>query len=444
MTLNKLLVVLSLIAYPIFAQTPLSARDAVFKALENNFQVQISEKQLEIAEKNNTWGGAGAFPSVTLTVGNNNVVQDNTNNPLTFTPGIIMSNSISPTLGANWNIFTGFAVRISKTRLEQLEEQSANNAFAVIESTTQDVLKAYYTAQLQKEQLNLFNEMAGQSRELKQYYELREKYSTANSLEIMQFRNQYLSDSMNVLLQEISLDNAMRNLKLLMNDTSEVVYELIDPIDIELRLIDKNEMQQALLENNTNLKNQLINMELQRSNTNFQRSFLYPTLSLQAGTNPSWSWIRLLKDDPSIPFNEISTSNILYYGNFNLRYSIYDNWKNKRAVEVARIQEEISTLNYEQNKQSLSNALDNLIELYEMRTQLLSVSTENVNYAEKAFDIARSRYDLGTLNSIDLANFQMNYRNAVLRHYENVFNRLDTYLELYRLSGKIALDYTQE
>jgi outer membrane protein TolC len=260
----------------------------------------------------------------------------------------------------------------------------------------------------------------------------------------MQFRNQYLSDSMNVLLQEISLDNALRNLKLLMNDTSEVVYELIDPIDIELRLIDKNEMQQALLENNTNLKNQLINMELQRSNTNFQRSFLYPTLSLQAGTNPSWSWIRLLKDDPSIPFNEISTSNILYYGNFNLRYSIYDNWKNKRAVEVARIQEEISTLNYEQNKQSLSNALDNLIELYEMRTQLLSVSTENVSYAEKAFDIARSRYDLGTLNSIDLANFQMNYRNAVLRHYENVFNRLDTYLELYRLSGKIALDYTRE
>lgn len=437
----KLLLIFGMLPVLGIAQTPLSARQAVFKALENNYQVQISQKQLEIAQTNNSRGAAGAFPSVTLMFGNNNMIQDNTNNPLTFTPGIIMSQSLSPNLGANWNIFTGFAVQISKTRLEQLEAQSANNAFAIMEGTIQDVLKAYYTAQLQKEQLGLLREIAGQSRKLKNYYELREKYSTSSSLESMQFRNQYLNDSMNVLLQNISFENAMRNLKMIMNDTTEVEYVLTDPLDITLGVIDRNELERALLENNSNLKNQLINIELQQTATNFQRSFLYPTLNLQLGVNPSWSWIRNLKDDPNAPFNEISTNNILYYGNLSLRYTLYDNWKNKRALEVARIQEEIAAISYEDSKQTLSNALNNLVDLYEARTSLLAVSTENINYAQKAYEIAQNRYELGTINSVDLSNFQMNYRNAVLRHFENVFNRLDTYLELYRISGKIALDY---
>ncbi len=443
MTLNKYFFLICLFALQANAQTTLSAKDAVFKALENNYQVQIADKQLSVAQTNNSWGGAGAFPSVTLTVGNNNVIQDNTNNPLTFTPGIIMNQSLAPTLAVNWNIFSGFSVYISKHRLEQLEEQSANNAMAVLESTVQDVLKAYYTVQVQKEQLDLLQTISGQSREMYTYYKLKEKYSTSTSLESMQFRNQYLTDSMNYLMQEISYDNAVRNLKLLMNDTLEVDYSLTDPLEIELGMIDRAVMHSELMEGNSNLKNQLINIQLQQTNTSLQKSFLYPTLAVQLGTNPSWAWIQSLKDNPNSPFNSIHTNNLTYYGNLSLRYTIYDNWKNKRAVEVSKIQEEISNLTFEESKRTLDNTLDNLIDLYEARTNMLSVSQENMEYAKKAYDLARTRYELGTINSLDLATFQTNYRNAMITHYQNLFNRLDTYLEIYRMTGKIGLEYQQ-
>ncbi|MFZ9027536.1 MAG: TolC family protein [Crocinitomicaceae bacterium] len=422
------------------AQSDLSAKEAVVIALENNYQVQIAELQQLINEKNNSWSEAGMFPTVSLSVGNNNTIQDNTNNPFTFTPGIILSQSLNPSLNANWNIFSGFAVRISKTRLEQLEEQSSNNAMAVIETTIQDVLKAYYTAKLQEERKELFRTVMELSQEKFKYYQLKEQYSGTTSLESLQFRNQYLTDSTNYLLQEISYKNSLRNLFILMNDSTrlDIDVNLTDQLELAIKEVDLASAKDEMLTNNKNLKNQYINLELQKTGTNLRRSFLYPTLSFQAGVNPGWNWIREIKDD----LFEAETNSLAYYGNLNLRYTIFDNFKNSRAVQVAKIQEEIAQLNVESMEQTLSSTLENLIELYTVREDLVNISSENVEYAKRALELAQRRFDLGTINSIDLASFQNSYENTMIQHLENLYNKLDTYLEIYKLTGKIGLDYT--
>lgn len=432
----------TLVSFTSFGQKELSASQAVFDALENNFQIIIAEKQQEISEKNNKWSEAGLFPTVTLSVANNNTIQDNTGNPFTFTPGIILNQSINPSLSANWNIFSGFAVKISKQRLEQLEAQSKNNATAIIETTIQDVLKGYYSAQLQNDRLELFQSVLSLSRDRFEYYELKEKYSGSSSLELLQFKNQYLTDSTNFLMQEISYKNAIRNLALLMNDTSNVEqgYILTDKIDVALTDVNFEDAKEELFSNNQNLKNQYINLELQKTNTSFQRSFLYPTLTFSAGVNPGWSKIREIKDNQL----ELETNSLMYYGNFNLRYTLFNNWKNKRAVEVSKIQEEIASLNIENMKQSLSSTLSNLIAIYNVRIQLVSISQENLLYAQKAFDLAEKRFKLGTLNSIELAGFQNNYQNTMIQHYENLYNKLDAFLEIYKMTGKIGLEYANQ
>ena len=420
-------------------QKKLTASEAVFIALENNYQILISQKQHEINVRNNSWSEAGLFPTVTLNVAQNNTIQDNTNNPFTFTPGIILNQSINPSLMLDWNIFSGFQVRMSKMRLQQLEEQTANNAISVIESTIQDVLKAYYTAQLQNERKKLFSDIMVLSRNRYKYYELKEKYSTSSSLESLQFRNQYLTDSTNYLMQTISYDNAIRNLKLLMNqpEADAVEYELSDKIDVLLADIDYAKSREDMIANNQNLKNQYISLELQKTNTSFRRSFLYPTLSFQAGVQPGWSKVREIKDNAF----EAETSSLSYYGNLNLRYTIFNNWKNKRAVEVSKIQEEISELNVRSMEETLSNTLQNLIDLYQLRLDLVNISQENLVYAEKAFELAQKKFDLGSLNSIDLTSFQNTYQNTMIQHYENLFNKIDTYLEIYKMTGKISLEY---
>jgi len=424
------------------AQQNLSAEDAVKLALQNNFDVQIANLQQGISEKNNTWSEAGAFPTVELIVAQNNSIQDNRNNPFTFVPGVVLSQNIAPTVNVNWTIFSGFAVRMSKVRLEQLEEQSSNNALAVMETTIQDVLKAYYSAQLQKERVNLFRDVYNISKERVAYYELKEEYSSSNSLELMQFRNQMLTDSSNLILQELSYTNAVRNLLLLMNDTINAPNDLnlTDALDKGTITIDKNNALESMLSNNKNLKNQYISLELQQTATDLQRSFLYPTLNFQLGTNPSWNHIREIQNNL---FDE-RTENLVYYGNFSLRYSLFNNWKNKRAVEVSKIQEDIASLSIESMETTLTNTLENLLELYEVRTELVAISEQNLEYAQKTFELAEDRFKVGTINSIDLATIQSNYRNSLLQHYENIYNRMETYLEIYRLTGQIGLDYQSE
>lgn len=423
-----------------FGQQTLSAKDAVLRGLENNFNLQIAKSQEEIAERNNRWSEAGLFPTVTFSATFSNGIQDNTNNPFTFTPGIILSQGLNPSLSANWNLFSGMAVLISKERLEQLEAQSKGNTVAVMENTVQDILKAYYTAVLQKKRLNLYNELITTSRKRVKYYELKEKYAQSSSLEMLQFKNQYLTDSTNALIQEVSYQNALRNLEILMNvpqDENRKLknYVLTDSLNVQLLDLDLNQAKTELLSNNQNIKNQYIALELQKSAVDYQRSFLYPTLSLQGAVTPSFNSFRDIQN----PNFELQTQVLTYSGNLNLRYTIFNNWKTKRAVEVAKIQEEIAYLNTKSMEVSLTANLENLVDLYRSRMQLVSISEENLVYATKIWELAQKRFELGAINSIELSSIQNTYQNTLIQHFENLFNRFDTYIELIKITGKFGL-----
>ena len=177
-----------------------------------------------------------------------------------------------------------------------------------------------------------------------------------------------------------------------------------------------------------------------QTNTELQKSFLYPTLSFQLGANPSWNRFEEIQDN----LLSAQTQNLVYYGNFSLRYSLFNNWKNKRAVEVSKIQEKIAEIGTKSMEITLTNTLKNLIELYEVRNQLMEISNQNLEYAKKSFELAEDRFSRGTINSIDLATIQTNYRNTLIQHYENIYNRMDTYLEIYRMTGQLTLDYKSE
>lgn len=422
----------------------LSAKDAVLIALKNNYDIQVSNAQIDIAQKNNTWSEAGLYPTVGLNVGYNNTIQDNSNNPFTFTPGVILSRSLVPNLSFNQNLFSGFAVKISKQRLEKLEEQSKGNAMLVIESTILDVLKAYYSARVQYDRLNVLSKIKLDALNRYKYYKTKNKYANSSSLEELQFKNQYYSDSTNVLVQEYSFKNAMRNLQLLMNnreiDENIDTPLLTDDLEFKFPIINFSEVLNDLKTNNQELKNQVLGIEIQQINTSFQKSFLYPTLSLQGGFTPSKSWFR----DLNGTFDPVETTVLNYNGSVNLRYTIFNNWKNKRAVEVSKMQESIAQINYKKMEKMVSSSLATLIDSYKGNAKLVDLSIANIEYVKKTYEMAEKRFNSGTLSSIDLILFETTYQNQMLQHYEFLFNKINTFLEIYRMTGKLRLDYINQ
>jgi outer membrane protein TolC len=432
-----------MLAFASIGQNKLSAEGAVMIALENNFQMQIASKQIEIAEKNNKWSEAGLFPTVDLSATMGNSIIDNTNNPFTFTPGILASRQINPSINANWNLFAGLGVKMSKQRLEQLENQSRGNAMVIIENTASDVLKAYYTVLVQQTRLEVLNEVFSLSKKQVAYEEIKQDYGQTNSLALMQLKNQLFTDSINIIQQRINYENASRNLLLLMNvDTEDIINNrfpvLTDSLTKLLTPFNQEELLQEMRANNQNLKNQFINQELQKTGTQIQRSFLYPVVSVQLGAAPSYGSFRSIGGTTNL---SAETQQVTYFGNISVRYNLFNNWKNQRAVTVSKIQEEIAAMNIQDLEKQLTNNTVNLYNIWEVRNQLVNLSQQNMDYAQRAFEIGKSRYELGSINSIELTTLQNSYLNAAMNYYDNLYQRIDVYLELYKLSGRLQLDY---
>lgn len=444
--MDKLLryIIISLLCFPVCAsaQELLSAEGAVMYGLENNYQMQIARLQDGIAERNNKWSEAGLFPTVELSAALGNSIIDNTNNPFTFTPGLIATRSLAPAATANWNLFSGFRVLISKQRLDLLQEQSKENGLLLLENTAHDILRAYYNVLLQKERRKVFQELYNFSQRQFDYEEAKAEFGSSNKLAIYQLKNQLLSDSINVIQQKISEKNAYRNLLLLMNVDMEDLEndafpELVDSLAIPLSPLTQDELMDQMLNNNQTIKNQAINLALQKKNTQLQRSFLYPTLGVQFGVQPNFGNFRSLSDSNI----DASTQQITYFGNVNLRYNLYNNWKDKRAVEVSKVQEEIAEFNLKETEKQLVVNLKNLIETYEIRNNLVSLAQQNAAYAELAYSIGRERYELGQINSIELAQLQNAYMNAKMEYFDTLFQRIDVYLEIVKATGKLQLSY---
>lgn len=438
-----LLIIGVLIALTVEGQERLTAKEAVFRALENNYQMKIAEKREDIATKNDTWSEAGLFPTVELSAAFGNSIIDNTNNPFTFTPGLIANRSISPGLTANWNLFSGFGIYASKKRLELLKEQSKQNELLILENTAIDVLKAYYGAILEIARLDVFKKLYNQSQKQLNLEEKRADYGGANKLSVYQLNNQVFSDSINVIQQKISSKNALRNLILLMNVPMEELEndnfpELVDSLAIPLDPIEKDGITERVLENNQNLKNQIINLELQEKNTKLQQSFLYPTVGVQLGAQPNFGQFNSLSDSNL----EARTQQITYFGNVNVRFNLFNNWKDKRAVEVSRIQEDIESYNVQEMEKQLVTTVKNLLETYNVRNNLVNLSEQNVEYAKLAYEIGLERYEMGQINSIELSQLQTSLMNAQLEYLNNLYQRIDIYLEIIKTTGKLQLNYT--
>lgn len=419
------------------AQEPLSLGNAIELTLANNYQIRIADQNTSIAKMQNTWGQAGLYPTITLGLTNTNALQDNTNNPATFFPGKIFNTNLSASVDANWTIFSGFRVKSTKKQLVKLEEQSQGNAMLIVENTVQSVILGYYNALTQKRKLEIWKDLLAYSNERIKYFETKQEIGITNTMEVLQLKNQLFNDSTNFLLQKMQYKNAIRNLNLTMGQPIETNYRLTDSLEIVVPAeMNVDTLRQQMLSNNTNIQNQLINIELQDINTQLARSALYPTVSLSAGASPSIGQINVL---PNV--QEIQSQQLQYFGNINIRYTLFNNYQNKRGVEVAKVREKIQRLNGEELALQLNNELHINYEMFEQQVWVEQISRQNLEYAQQVYEVGKDRYKLGSINYFDLNDLQQTYRNTMMLHYDNLYNLIASYIEILRLTGGIMQEF---
>lgn len=419
------------------AQEDLSLAQAIEKALANNYQIRLIKANYEISQTQNTWGMAGFVPTFSFNVNNNNNLSDNTNNPASFFPGVVLSDNLNASIDMSWTVFSGFGIRISKERFDQLEEQTKGNAIVVIETTIYDIIIAYYTAVTQERKLDILAEMLQFSKSKMDYWQLKADMGIEPSIDLLQYKTQVLADSSNFLLQQLSFKNAKRNLNLEMGEDFETNYTLTDKIEFDVPSATWGELYDYMIANNQNLKNQYINVELQRLNTESKQSAYYPVVTLNVGATPSVGRIELFGDQGF----STSTSSTNYYGNVALRYTLFNGYTRARNVEIAKIQEEIAMMQADELILNLSHNLRAVFELYQTQSKVEDMSLERVKYSKMLWEMGTEKYNMGTLNVFALNDIKVSYEQAVMTYYDRLFDLVKTHFDLMRLTGTITQQF---
>ncbi len=410
------------------AQQPLSLAGAIGQALENNYDIQVVQQKQQIAEINNSWGSAGRYPYISMSLGSDNSANENKNEDFT-------RNTLSAGLNLNWTLFDGFSVRISKQRFEQLEQLSKQNTAIMVEGTIQSVILAYYSVLLQKERLDVFKEVMELSQDRFAREEQKKEFGTSVTYDVLQAQNSFLADKSAYLSQEVAYKNALRDLNFLMAVEGNPSYELTEkfeaiPVDYTIA-----GLQAQLFENNKSLQNQYINQRLLENAVAAAKSNFSPSLNFSGGTS-------LSRAHTKFEINGGDWANSAnFYGNFTLSMNLYSGGNRKSAVQIAKIEEQVGFTEIDQMKHELTNSLANLYEFYLVRKELLNVANENLEAAKLNLQISQEKFEAGAINSFNFRDVQNIYLNAAQNKLVAIYNFIDTHTALLRTVGTIIQEY---
>jgi outer membrane protein TolC len=434
------LLLFGFLALSVSAQDSLSIEQAIGIGLSNNFQIKISDKQVDIAENNNTWGKAGAYPTINFM----DITSVNaTNNVNGVSPSLTEYNSQQTILNQlsvelNWVLFSGLRIITTKAQLADLQAQSEGNAVIIVENTLQSILLSYYLAKLQEEALEVSEEVLKLSRDRYNYVKSRKDFGSAGTFDVLQAENNYLTDSANVLRAQLNFENALRNLNLTIAEPIENIYTLSSDFDLDNNIRDfiLGDLIAKLESNNKTLRNQYIYQEILKKNVTLSQSRLYPSLNLGMGVNLNNTGTYY--DGQNGTWNDNFGSN----GSLSLVWTLSDGGNVRRAIQNARIEEEIGELQLEDMRRVMYNQLFNSLADYNIKRQLRQVALLNVKSSRLNLDIAEEKFRSGAINSFNYRDIQIVYFNAAREQLQANFNLVEAYTELMRLTGGIVEDLT--
>ncbi len=428
----------------LLAQQPLSLSEAIELGLANNYQVKIAERDVDIAENNNDWAIAGRYPTVNFTLNSDNNYR-NANNPASV---LLQSNSYNfgatPGIEGNIVLFDGYRIRHTKEQLEAQENLSESNLQLAIQQSVQTIILSYYAALVEQERLDVLESVLNLSLDRVDYQELRKEFGQASTFDVLQTQDAYLNDSTSYMIQLNTYQNALRNLNVAMGMPDlETNFTLTDSLTFSTQAYNFNDLQQKMLANNVNLQNLFINRNLASIGTKIQEAARYPSISLGAGVNYN---VSLSLGTQTFSFNngqeqeipDVASRTFTGFVNLAATYTIFDGGARNIRIQNAQLQEIQSQLNIDDLKLQLSGQLANTLNTYRNQKQLVQLTTELVENAQRNLEIAEERFRGGLINSFDYRTIQLGYINASQSRLDAIFNLKNTETELIRLTGGLV------
>ena len=431
-----------LILFPnlLFAQTELSLMDAIKIGMQENYDIQLSSKNKRISEINNNWANAGALPTINLSAKKEEGLSDQTNNPTSFMPYELRSTSINGNTNVSWTLFNGFAIRANKAKLRNLEEISSNNATLTIENTIQGIILQYYNCVLQKERLELLQKVVRLANNRLEYQQTKYDIGVSCKIDLLQIENAMLTDSSNLIMQELNYNNAIKNLNLTLGKEIETTWDFTDEIDTEIQLFSYENLKASTLADNTNIKNQYYNIQLAKQDIRLSKAVFYPLITVNSGA---------AYNESTYDIGELSNSmdntgeSLNYFANFSVNFRLFDGGKLYSTLRKVKVQKEINDLQYEKVKREVLHQLSLINNKYDSRISAFSLNQKAFKIAETNYALATDKQNRGVINSFMLRDIEIAFITSGINAQQAAYNLMESKIALLKITGGIIQGYKE-
>lgn len=414
-------------------QEVLTLEKAIQAAMQNNLGIKVVKNQQQQSENMATYGNAGLMPK--LDAQGNGSYSRNLSN-MEFAGGVppiedVQATSINygANLQASYTLFNGFGSINTYKKLTAQADISAVQLKLSIESTILQVCNVYYEIARQQEQLNIAQNSLAISRERYKRAKVAQSYGTISSIDMLNAEVDMNADSSNVMNMRLGLNNAIRNLNVLLGKEVTAYYSVEDAIEFE-ELSNLDEVTKKAVSNNLNLLLAQSNIPIAEYDQKIQKAFYMPRVSVSASYGYSYS-----QSDASIVLNQ---SNLGFTGSAALAWNLFDGFKKKSAVQNAKIALETSQLKVAEAKLTVQRDLHNAYEMLRNNLELLELEKRSTEVAGENFERSKSLFNQGQLTTTEFRTAQLNLNRAKSRLNTTKFTTKMAEIELMRLIGELV------
>lgn len=425
--------VLFFITYNTYSQDVISLESLINQALQNNYQLQISKINTQIAENQNTAGNAGMLPTIGVNGQANWDIKTSESNYFTGQSRVgsnAGSNSYNSVIQLDWTVFDGFAMFARRDRLGLLSEIGRTLTKFYIEQTILDLSQKYYSLVFQIALLENFKETIEISKFRRDLEKRKLELGSGNALQFNQSLIDFNSDSILLINIEVTIKALQIDICTLIQRDLDKSFFPADKTIIPNNILNYNDLCAMADSSNKELDNNKLEEMLREADYKINTAQRYPEIHL-------YSSYALSMQKSQIGFIESSNSYGPSFG-MTVRFNLYDGGKQNIAVKNSDLLRESSELDTKDKKLQIKSGLLKMVDYYQRMTEIRKLVEKNLLTANKSVEIARKQLKAGIISGFDFRKIQENQLSIQNQLLELLYNLKLTELEINRISGNLV------
>lgn len=433
--LNKKAVAVVLLATAstgLWAQTPMSLNEAVEIALKNNYDILLAKTAEQATQINNNAGNAGMLPNVTLNVSenlSNNNINQKFSNGLEVQSNGVGSTNLNANVALDWTLFDGMKMFATKSRLEELQQQSGFNLKEQIQQTVAQVMSEYYGLVGQKMQIKTTETALDLVKNRQEIINAKYFVGIVSAFEVNQVNIDKNTFTANLLLQQNNFANLKMGFNMLLGRDVGTTFDVPETIENDTTL-NFPPVDGSLANKNFSLLSAQRNINISQLQHREIGSQRLPLVRLTS----SYGYTR---QTSQAGFSLLNQSNGLNAG-ITASVPLFRSVSIRNQLRTADLQIKSNTVLFEKLQSTVNSAYRQAYNDYQTYKTIAGMEKANAQLALDNYKIAEGRLQQGLSSLLEVKEAERNWQDAQNRDINARYNLKLAEIELKKLSGQLV------